>query len=65
MRRGASVKFEHVTFRYGAGQQIFNDFSLSFKPGERIGLVGHSGGGKSTLFALLQRFYDASRAGAS
>ena len=57
-RRGASVKFEQVTFRYGAGQQIFNDFSLSFKPGERIGLVGHSGGGKSTLFALLQRFYD-------
>jgi len=58
MRRGASVKFEHVTFRYGAGQQIFADFSLSFKPSERIGLVGHSGGGKSTLFALLQRFYD-------
>jgi ATP-binding cassette subfamily B protein len=56
--RGASVKFEHVTFRYGEGQQIFEDFSLSFKPGERIGLVGHSGGGKSTLFALLQRFYD-------
>jgi ATP-binding cassette, subfamily B, bacterial len=47
-----------VTFRYGDGQQIFEDFSLSFKPGERVGLVGHSGGGKSTLFALLQRFYD-------
>jgi ATP-binding cassette subfamily B protein len=58
VRRGASVKFEHVTFRYGGGQQILEDFSLSFKPGERIGLVGHSGGGKSTRFALLQRFYD-------
>jgi ATP-binding cassette, subfamily B, bacterial len=58
IRRGASVKFEHVTFRYGEGEKIFEDFSLSFKPGERIGLVGHSGGGKSTLFALLQRFYD-------
>jgi ATP-binding cassette, subfamily B, bacterial len=58
VRRGARVKFEHVTFRYGDGEQIFQDFSLSFKPGERIGLVGHSGGGKSTLFALLQRFYD-------
>jgi len=58
VRRGASVKFERVTFRYGDGQQIFEDFSLSFKPGERVGLVGHSGGGKSTLFALLQRFYD-------
>jgi ATP-binding cassette subfamily B protein len=58
VRRGARVKFEHVDFRYVGGQQIFEDFSLSFKPGERVGLVGHSGGGKSTLFALLQRFYD-------
>jgi ATP-binding cassette, subfamily B, bacterial len=58
IRRGASVKFENVTFRYGAGEQIFENFWLSLKPGERVGLVGHSGGGKSTLFALLQRFYD-------
>ena len=58
IKRGASVKFEHVHFRYGDGQQILEDFNLSFKPGERVGLVGHSGGGKSTLFALLQRFYD-------
>jgi ATP-binding cassette, subfamily B, bacterial len=58
VRRGASVKFEHVNFRYADGQLIFQDFTLSFKPGERVGLVGHSGGGKSTLFALLQRFYD-------
>jgi ATP-binding cassette, subfamily B, bacterial len=58
VRRGASVKFENVTFRYGEGQKIFEDFSLSFMPGERVGLVGPSGGGKSTLFALLQRFYD-------
>ncbi len=59
IRRGASVKFEHVDFRYpGGGQRIFEDFSLSFLPGQRVGLVGHSGGGKSTLFALLQRLYD-------
>ncbi len=58
VRRGASVKFEQVTFRYGEGRQILEDFSLSFTPGERVGLVGPSGGGKSTLFALLQRFYD-------
>jgi ATP-binding cassette, subfamily B, bacterial len=58
VRRGAAVKFEHVHFRYGAGQQIFEDLNLTFRPGERIGLVGHSGGGKSTLFALMQRFYD-------
>ena len=58
VRRGASVKFEQVDFRYTDGRQIFKDLNLHFRPGERIGLVGHSGGGKSTLFALLQRFYD-------
>ncbi len=58
VRRGAAVKFEHVDFRYPGGQHIFEDFSLTFRPGDRVGLVGHSGGGKSTLFALLQRFYD-------
>jgi len=58
VHRGASVKFEGVYFRYGGGQQILEDFNLSFRPGERIGLVGRSGGGKSTLFSLLQRFYD-------
>jgi ATP-binding cassette, subfamily B, bacterial len=58
IRRGASVKFEAVEFRYPDGRPIFEDFSLLFRPGERVGLVGQSGGGKSTLFALLQRFYD-------
>ncbi|MFZ1922895.1 MAG: ABC transporter ATP-binding protein [Xanthobacteraceae bacterium] len=58
VHRGASVKFENVEFRYPDGQQIFQGMKLSFRPGERVGLVGHSGGGKSTLFALLQRFYD-------
>jgi ATP-binding cassette, subfamily B, bacterial len=58
IRRGASVKFERLYFRYGDGQQIFEDLNLSLTPGQRVGLVGHSGGGKSTLFALLQRFYD-------
>ncbi len=59
VRRGASVKFEDIDFRYGDGSQpIFQSLNLRFSPGERIGLVGHSGGGKSTLFALLQRFYD-------
>jgi ATP-binding cassette, subfamily B, bacterial len=58
VRRGASVKFENVCFRYGEGQHIFEHLNLSFMPGERVGLVGRSGGGKSTLFSLLQRFYD-------
>jgi ATP-binding cassette subfamily B protein len=58
IRRGASVKFEHVDFRYNDGRRIFEDLNLTFMPGERVGLVGHSGGGKSTMFALMQRFYD-------
>ncbi len=59
VRRGASVKFEDVDFRYSGSQQpIIQNLTLHFRPGERVGLVGHSGGGKSTLFALLQRFYD-------
>ena len=58
IRRGASVKFEEVEFRYADGRKIFQKFNLRFRPGERVGLVGQSGGGKSTLFALVQRFYD-------
>jgi ATP-binding cassette subfamily B protein len=58
VHRGASVKFEHIDFRYPPSPAIFEDLNLHFSPGERIGLVGRSGGGKSTLFALLQRFYD-------
>ncbi len=58
IRRGASVKFEGVDFAYADGRKILEGFSLLFRPGERVGLVGPSGGGKSTLFALLQRFHD-------
>ena len=58
IRRGARVVFENISFHYPDGHQIFRDFSLSLEPGQRVGLVGQSGGGKSTLLALLQRHYD-------
>jgi ATP-binding cassette subfamily B protein len=58
IRRGASVAFDNVSFRYPDGRQVLTDFDLKIEPGERVGLVGRSGGGKSTLFSLLQRFYD-------
>jgi len=52
------VRFESVSFRYPTGREVFENFDLHIGAGQRVGLVGPSGGGKSTLFALLQRFYD-------
>ena len=53
------VLFDHVTFRYGGQvEPLFRDFSLRIAAGERVGLVGHSGSGKTTFVKLLQRLYD-------
>ena len=55
------VRFDRVTFRYEAQvDPLFRDFSLRIAPGERVGLVGHSGSGKTTFVKLLQRLYDVS-----
>lgn len=51
------VAFDRVGFAYPGGREVFRDFSLRFEPGKRTGLVGPSGGGKSTIFVLLQRFH--------
>ena len=58
VRQGAAIAFNDVSFRYPGGPRVFEDFSLRLRPGQRVGLVGESGGGKSSLFLLLQRFYD-------
>jgi len=50
-----------VYFAYPDRRQVFENFSLSLRPGQRVGLIGHSGCGKSTLFTLLQRHYDVQR----
>jgi ATP-binding cassette subfamily B protein len=55
---GAAIAFHNISFQYPGGLQVFQNFSLRLQPGKRVGLVGQSGGGKSSLFALLQRFYD-------
>ncbi|HEY2246997.1 MAG TPA: ABC transporter ATP-binding protein [Bradyrhizobium sp.] len=61
VRSGAAIVFNNISFRYPGGQKVFERFSLKLQPGQRVGLVGQSGGGKSSLFALLQRFYDVQR----
>ncbi|KAF3996113.1 ABC transporter ATP-binding protein [Glaciimonas immobilis] len=52
------VRFEHVNFSYGGPRPVIQDLSLHIAPGEKIGLVGRSGSGKSTIVNLLLRFYD-------
>jgi len=58
IKSGAAIAFNNISFQYPGGQKVFERFSLRLQPGQRVGLVGQSGGGKSTLFVLLQRFYD-------
>lgn len=57
--RAGEIVFERVTFRYGMQvEPLFRDFSIRIEPGERVGLVGHSGSGKTTFVKLLHRLYD-------
>ncbi|MBR7826684.1 ABC transporter ATP-binding protein [Actinospica sp. MGRD01-02] len=59
LRSGAAeIRFERVTFGYGSGKPLFDGLDLAVPGGSRIGLVGRSGGGKSTLTKLLLRLTD-------
>jgi len=53
-----AITFDAVNFSYAANKPVLRDFSLEIKPGEKIGLVGRSGAGKSTAVNLLLRFFD-------
>jgi len=61
VRAGAAIALSDVSFRYPGGLQVFEKFNLRISAGQRVGLVGQSGGGKSSLFVLLQRFYDVNQ----
>jgi ATP-binding cassette subfamily B multidrug efflux pump len=57
VEKGA-IAFEDVRFHYGRETGVLDGFTLSIRPGEKIGLVGRSGAGKSTVVNLLMRFFD-------
>jgi len=60
--RGA-IEFKNVDFQYSdsAGRHLFRNLNLNIKEGEKVALVGHSGGGKTTITTLLLRFMDIDR----
>ncbi len=57
------VDFDHVTFNYVDDVPVLADVDLHVRPGETIALVGQTGAGKTTLTALLSRFYDVTQGG--
>lgn len=54
----ADIRFKNMSFHYGQDKHLMSDFSLSIPAGQKVGLVGKSGAGKSTITSLLVRAYD-------
>jgi ATP-binding cassette subfamily B protein len=52
------VRFDHVRFGYGTGEDVLHDLDLDVPAGTTVALVGHTGAGKSTIAKLLARFYE-------
>ena len=61
--REGTVTFDNVSFGYGDQEHILTNFSLSIKAGEKVAIIGESGGGKSTLVKLLSRDMDVNDGG--
>ena len=57
-RYQGAIRFENVSFGYEADRHVLKNINLDIQPGEMVGIVGHTGSGKSTLMSLLMRFYD-------
>lgn len=52
------IAFDHVSFAYGNGKKVLEDISFTVSKGGRLGIIGATGSGKSTIIQLLMRFYD-------
>jgi len=59
--REGHIVFDHVSFAYDGENEVLRDVSFDVLPGQRVGIVGATGAGKSTLISLLLRFYDVTR----
>ncbi|HZY67597.1 MAG TPA: ABC transporter ATP-binding protein, partial [Devosia sp.] len=57
-RVNGDIRFSDVSFHYGKSSGVIEGLNLHIRPGEKVGLVGRSGAGKSTIVNLLLRFYD-------
>jgi subfamily B ATP-binding cassette protein MsbA len=53
-----AIRFDHVKFGYNSDTPVLRDVSFSIEPGQLVGVVGPTGGGKSTIVSLIPRFYD-------
>ena len=57
-QQAGRIEYSNVEFAYESNQEVLHDISFTVEPGSTVALVGPSGGGKSTICALLPRFYD-------
>jgi ATP-binding cassette subfamily B protein len=57
----ARIVFDHVWFAYGGENWVLRDVSFAIEPGQRVGIVGATGAGKSTVISLLLRYYDVGK----
>jgi ATP-binding cassette subfamily B protein len=57
-RASGSIIFENVSFSYNGSHAVLSDVSFNIMPGTRVGLIGRTGAGKTTIISLLTRFYD-------
>ncbi len=55
------VRFDHVSFAYGNGQEVLHDINIDAQPGQIVAILGATGNGKSTILHLLPRFYEVTR----
>ncbi|MFR9255863.1 MAG: ABC transporter ATP-binding protein, partial [Merdibacter sp.] len=56
-----AIRFDHVCFSYGEGEDALSDLDLTIRTGECIGIIGGTGAGKTTMIHLLSRFYDTGK----